>query len=301
MISNLRQNTIQTYPAARKQLLIKKNPQFKVNVYNYFLDDFPKTYTLSYNDTIQQLKEMIVQDTQIRLMDIKNFKGQDGKFVKDFQRLSQLYQNDCTLNMEIYFNQDLKITTNSKNVQVFMFDTQNNNQIYDSLLKYHKSEKGGKIVLGVQSDGLIKGINIPEQDKFKEDFIESFRQMSEFKEKILKYVDISFFRVKGQNKNTYNFNDHKKIVIIKIQGKNKQKQDQQSQISTDDEDRLINQTPSLELAVKDFLSSESDEKHQNSPASQNKFEYQQQKEMYFSPFQYSNPETIQSFIKSLAF
>ncbi|EAS04810.2 hypothetical protein TTHERM_00467590 (macronuclear) [Tetrahymena thermophila SB210] len=290
-IQNMRQNTFQTYPAQRKQLVIKKNPQFfKVNVYNYFLDDFPKSYILSFNDTIQQLKEKIIQDTtQIRLMDIKKFKGQDGKNVYDNQILSQFYQNDCTLNMEILFNQDLKITTNSKNVQVFMFDPQNSNQIYDSIIKYYKSEKGGKILLGVQSDGLIKGINIPDQEKFKEDFIESFNQNINLGKKILKYVDISFFRVKGQNKNTYNFSDHKKIVIIKIQGKNKQKQEEQSQVSTDDEEE--NQ----------IQNSENEDNHQNSPVSQNKFQYYEQKEMYFSPFQYSNPETIQSFIESLAF
>ncbi|KAL4435389.1 hypothetical protein ABPG74_022872 [Tetrahymena malaccensis] len=295
----LRQNTFSTYPAARKQLSIKKTTQFKVNVYNYFLDDFPKTYILSYNDTIQQLKEMIVQDTQIRLMDIKNFKGQNGKNVREDLRLSQQYQSDCTLNMEIFFNQDVKITTNSKNIQVFMFNPENINQIYESIIKYHNSEKGGKIVLGAQSDGLIKGVNIPEQDSFKENFIEQFKQMNDFRQIILQNIEISFFRVKGQNKNTYNYNDHKKIVIIKISGKNKQKQESNSQISTDDEDRLnqINQTSSQDLIVKNFQNSESEDSHQNSPVSQNELKNQ----VYFSPFQYSNPESIQSFIESLAF
>lgn len=65
-------------------------------------------------------------------------------------------------------------------------------------MSYHKSEKGGKIIVGVQStDGLIKGINIPDQDSFKKDFVYHFEKMNGFRNSLLKNVDISFFRVKG--------------------------------------------------------------------------------------------------------
>lgn len=101
-------------------------------MYNYFLDDFPKTYMLSPNDTIANLKEKIVKDTQIRYMDIKNFKDERAKFVNEKQVLSRLYSSNSNLNMEIYFNQDLKITVNNKRIACFMFDYSSDNaQIYE--------------------------------------------------------------------------------------------------------------------------------------------------------------------------
>lgn len=50
------------------------NNEFFINVYNYFLDDFPKTYSLSNSDTIENLKEMISLDANIKTTDIKHFK-----------------------------------------------------------------------------------------------------------------------------------------------------------------------------------------------------------------------------------
>jgi len=52
--------------------------EFFINVYNYFLDDFPKTYSLSNSDTIENLKEMISLDANIKTTDIKHFKDIQG-------------------------------------------------------------------------------------------------------------------------------------------------------------------------------------------------------------------------------
>ena len=80
-------------------------------------------------------------------------------------QLRSMFESNYNLNMEIFFNYGLKISTSNKKMMYFMctdFDDRQFLPLLNIILTLRESEKGGKIIIGVDESGFIRGISIPD-------------------------------------------------------------------------------------------------------------------------------------------